>query len=170
MGIPVGKLALYTAGAGIHPALTLPVSLDVGTDNEALLNDPRYFGHREPRAAGTGVRRLHRGLRRGRPRGLPARVLQWEDFKQHNAIRLLDRYRHGITSFNDDIQGTASVVMAGIRSALRILDEPLDAQRFAFLGAAPLDRIARLLRAQMLHEGASEGDVRVRSSNWTREA
>jgi malic enzyme len=88
-------------------------------------------------------------------------VLQWEDFKQHNAIRLLDRYRHRITSFNDDIQGTAAVVLAGIRSALRILDEPLLAQRFVFLGAGAASiGIARLVRAQMLRDGVPEDEVR----------
>jgi malic enzyme len=88
-------------------------------------------------------------------------VLQWEDFKQHNAIRLLDRYRHRITSFNDDIQGTAAVVMGGISTALRLLDDPLEAQRFVFLGAGAAGiGIARLVRAQMRAEGVAEEDIR----------
>ena len=161
MGIPVGKLAIYTAGAGIYPALTLPISLDVGTDNEALLADPIYAGWHHPRLRGPAYDAFIDSFVAGVKSVFPRAILQWEDFKQHTAIRILDRYRDVLPSFNDDIQGTAAVVLAGILAALRPLGQPLLAQRFVFFGAgAAATGIARLVRAALLEAGVGEADVR----------
>ena len=161
MGIPVGKLAIYTAGAGIYPALTLPISLDVGTDNEALLADPIYAGWHHPRLRGPAYDAFIDSFVAGVKSVFPRAILQWEDFKQHTAIRILDRYRDVLPSFNDDIQGTAAVVLAGILAALRPLGQPLLAQRFVFVGAgAAATGVARLIRAALHEVGVGEADVR----------
>jgi malate dehydrogenase (oxaloacetate-decarboxylating)/malate dehydrogenase (oxaloacetate-decarboxylating)(NADP+) len=135
MGIPVGKLSLYTGGAGIHPAHCLPVTLDVGTNNEELLKDPLYLGIKRNRIRGdeylSFVDRFVQGVRRN----FPNAVLQWEDFSKQNAFTLLDKYHDEVPSFNDDIQGTGAVVLAGVKGALRISGSNITDQIFAILGA-----------------------------------
>ncbi len=161
MAIPIGKLALYTAACGIHPALTLPVSLDVGTDNPTLTADPLYLGYRAPCLRGPEYDALVEAFVEGVAEVWPGCVIQWEDFKQGNALRILDRYRARAPSFNDDVQGTAAVVVAGILAAVRALGTTLAEVRVVLVGAGAAGiGIARLIRLAMLESGMDEAGMR----------
>jgi len=160
MGIPIGKLSLYTACAGIDPAGCLPVVLDVGTNNAALRNDPLYVGVREPRLTGADYDDFIEEFIDATQEVFPGVVVQFEDFANHNAFRMLEKYRERICTFNDDIQGTAAVTVAGIYSALRLTGKPMTAQRFLCLGAGEAavgisDLLTQALREDGLDEAAA---------------
>lgn len=146
MGIPVGKLVLYTLCAGVDPRRTLPIVLDVGTNNPKLLNDPLYLGWKHPRLDRAEYDRFIETFVKAVHERWPRAILQWEDFSKDNAARLLDTYQHTHPSFNDDIQGTASVTVAGILRALKVTGESLKDQRVVIAGAgSAATGICRLL-------------------------
>ena len=161
MGIPIGKLSLYTACGGISPAYTLPVMLDVGTNNEKLLNDPMYMGWRHPRIAQQEYDEFLDMFIKAIKRRWPHVLLQFEDFAQPNATPLLKRYRNEICCFNDDVQGTASVTVGTLLAACRTKKTSLSQQRVAFVGAGSAGcGIAEQIIAQMVSEGISESKAR----------
>jgi malate dehydrogenase (oxaloacetate-decarboxylating) len=156
MAISIGKLALYTAGAGIDPARTLPISLDVGTNNKQALQNDLYLGWPHERLRGEPYDALVEEFVEAFTDLFPAALLQWEDFRKDNALAILERYRHRARSFNDDIQGTGAVALAGIFSALRVTEQSLQQQRIVILGAGAAGLgIARQIAAALLESGVA---------------
>jgi malate dehydrogenase (oxaloacetate-decarboxylating) len=163
IGISVGKLSLYTAAAGIHPAETLPISLDVGTDNKALLDDPLYLGVRHARLRGPEYEALVDEFVHAVKAEFPGAVLQWEDFRKENALTIMNKYRKVLPSFNDDIQGTGAVALAGLLGACRITGRQLGDERIVVFGAGAGGLgIARQIRAGLAHTGLDDAAIRQR--------
>jgi len=163
MGIPIGKLALYTACAGLHPSTTLPVLLDVGTDNQALLADPLYIGWRHERVRGAAYDEFVAAFVDAVRARWPHVLLHWEDFAFGNANRLLAQYRDKLCSYNDDIQGTAAIAVGTILSAINVTGVPLADQRIAVFGAGSAGTgICALLLRAMVEAGVTENDARSR--------
>ncbi|MCB0308724.1 MAG: NAD-dependent malic enzyme [Bdellovibrionales bacterium] len=160
IGIPIGKLSLYTVAAGIHPCHTLPLSLDVGTDNEELLSNPLYLGWRHPRLRGQDYYAFMDEFVESVEKCFPKAILQWEDFKKQNAFTVLQRYQSRLASFNDDIQGTAAVALAGILSGCRITGTPFKDQRVLMVGAGAAGTgISHLLKQKWKTDGLKENEL-----------
>jgi len=163
MGIPIGKLSLYTVCAGIHPATTLPIILDVGTNNQALLDDPLYLGWRHPRIRGAEYDAFVEAFVTAVTKRFPRVLLQWEDFAKNNAARLLERYRDRLCSFNDDIQGTGAVTLAAAMAGVAASGGQFAEQRVVLLGAGSAAAgITSQIVTAMQAEGLTEEQARSR--------
>jgi malate dehydrogenase (oxaloacetate-decarboxylating) len=160
MGIPIGKLSLYTLCAGVSPYSTLPVMLDVGTDNEERLKDPLYLGLRQMRIRGEAYQQFLDDFVAAVQKVFPRVILQWEDFLKGNAIKQLKRFRGKLCTFNDDIQGTASVVVAGLYGAMRITGMPMRDQRIVIAGAgASAQGISDLIVSALTEDGLTRDEA-----------
>ena len=163
MGIPVGKINLYVAAGGLHPACCLPICLDVGTNNERLLNDPMYLGYCQRRLEGKEYDEFIERFVLGVKRNFPNALLQWEDFAKHKAFKLLDRYRDRILSFNDDIQGTGAVSLAALLTAMTIKKQRFSDQKFVVVGMGQAGSgIARNIWTMLAEEGATDEEAQSR--------
>lgn len=163
MGIPVGKINLYVAAGGLHPACCLPICLDVGTNNERLLNDPMYLGYCQRRLEGKEYDEFIEHFVLGVKRNFPNALLQWEDFAKHKAFKLLERYRDRILSFNDDIQGTGAVSLAALLTAMTIKKERFSDQRYVVVGMGQAGSgIATNIWTMLKEEGASDEEAQSR--------
>jgi malate dehydrogenase (oxaloacetate-decarboxylating) len=163
MGIPVGKVSLYVAAGGLHPACCLPVCLDVGTNNERLINDPLYLGYRQPRITGQRYETFIERFVLGVQRNFPNALIQWEDFAKHNAFALLDRYRERVLSFDDDIQGTGATACASLLTAMRIQQAALADQRVVIVGFGQAGAgTAMSIEAILVEQGLSHQEARRR--------
>jgi malate dehydrogenase (oxaloacetate-decarboxylating) len=163
MGIPIGKLSLYTACAGLHPSTTLPILLDVGTDNKERLADPIYIGWRHQRVRGQDYDDFVESFVNAVQERWPHALLQWEDFARANAGRMLQRYRDRLCTFNDDIQGTAAVAAGTLLAAVKVTGQPIRDQRIAIVGAGSAGiGIANLLLRVMIDAGLPEAEARQR--------
>jgi malate dehydrogenase (oxaloacetate-decarboxylating) len=163
MGIPIGKLAIYTACGGIDPSTTLPIMLDTGTNNTDRLDDPLYLGERRPRARGEEYDNFIEAFVTAVKHRWPDALLQWEDFHKNNATRLLEKYRDQLCTFNDDVQGTAAIAVGTLLAAVGATGTPLTEQRVAILGGGSAGiGIANLLLRTLVQEGLSEDEARSR--------
>ncbi len=160
MGIPIGKINLYVAAGGVNPGCCLPVTLDVGTNNENLLNDPLYMGYRKRRLEGQAYDDFIERFVVGICRNFPNALLQWEDFAKHKAFKLLERYHNRILSFNDDIQGTGAAVAAALMTGMRIKKQGFRDQRFVIVGMGQAGSgIATSILSILMEEGISKEEA-----------